>query len=134
MVPSKEFHAIVCPTYHPAHFLHGATDLEDTWRRDLRRFTTEGFEKYKKIDELLDWKEDTENYVLDSYDAAVAVLKQRSDMVREYELTDLALFTEARYTRHVTQADLHSALQDHPMSFEHFPSGSLYLPPQVSSQ
>jgi uncharacterized membrane protein len=67
-------------------------------------------------------------------DAAVAVLKQRSDMVREYELTDLALFTEARYTRHVTQADLHSAFQDHPMSFEHFPSGSLYLPPQVSSQ
>ena len=67
-------------------------------------------------------------------DEAVAVLKQRSDMVREYELTDLALFTEARYTRHVTQADLHSALQDHPMSFEHFPSGSLYLPPQVSSQ
>jgi uncharacterized membrane protein len=69
-----------------------------------------------------------------SQDAAVAVLKQRSDMVREYELTDLALFTEARYTRHVTQADLHSAFQDHPMSFEHFPSGSLYLPPQVSSQ
>jgi hypothetical protein len=55
-------------------------------------------------------------------------------MVREYDLTDLALFTEARYTRHVTQADLHSAFQDHPMSFEHFPSGSLYLPPQVSSQ
>lgn len=67
-------------------------------------------------------------------DAAVAVLKQRADMVREYDLTDLALFTEARYTRHVTQADLHSAFQDHPMSFEHFPSGSLYLPPQVSSQ
>jgi uncharacterized membrane protein len=67
-------------------------------------------------------------------DAAVAVLKQRSHMVREYDLTDLALFTEARYTRHVTQADLHSAFQDHPMSFEHFPSGSLYLPPQVSSQ
>jgi uncharacterized membrane protein len=65
--------------------------------------------------------------------AAVAVLQQRADMVQEYDLTDLALFTEARYTRHVTQADLHSAFQDHPMSFEHFPSGSLYLPPQVSS-
>jgi uncharacterized membrane protein len=67
-------------------------------------------------------------------DRAVAVLKQRADMVQEYELTDLALFTEARYTRHITQADLHSAFQDHPMSFEHFPSGSLLLPPQVSSQ
>lgn len=67
-------------------------------------------------------------------EAAVAVLKQRAEMVRDYDLTDLALFTEARYTRHVTQADLHSAFQDHPMSFEHFPSGSLYLPPQASSQ
>jgi uncharacterized membrane protein len=67
-------------------------------------------------------------------DRAVAVLKQRAEIVREYDLTDLALFTEARYTRHVTQADLHSAFQDHPMSFEHFPSGSLYLLPQVSSQ
>ncbi|MDO8933278.1 MAG: hypothetical protein Q7U97_12855 [Rhodocyclaceae bacterium] len=44
-------------------------------------------------------------------------------------LTDLALFTEARYTRHPTQADLHSAFQDHPLALEHFPTGSL-LPPQ----
>jgi hypothetical protein len=43
-------------------------------------------------------------------------------------LTDLALFTEARYTRHPSQADLHSALQDHPLAFEHFPSGSLVAP------
>lgn len=43
-------------------------------------------------------------------------------------LTDLALFTEARYTRHPTQADLHSAFQDHPLAFEHFPTGSLVAP------
>lgn len=43
-------------------------------------------------------------------------------------LTDLALFTEARYTRHPTQADLHAAFQDHPLAFEHFPTGSL-IPP-----
>ena len=43
-------------------------------------------------------------------------------------LVDLALFTEARYTRHPVQADLHSAFQDHPLALEHFPSGSL-LPP-----
>jgi len=43
-------------------------------------------------------------------------------------LTDLALFTEARYTRHPSQADLHSAFQDHPLAFEHFPSGSLIVP------
>ena len=44
-------------------------------------------------------------------------------------LTDLALFTEARYTRHPTQADLHTPFQDHPGALEHFPSGSLIGPP-----
>lgn len=50
-------------------------------------------------------------------------------LVQDLQLTDLCLFTEARYTRHLSQADLYSAFQDHPMSFEHFPSGSLTLPP-----
>jgi hypothetical protein len=36
-------------------------------------------------------------------------------------LTDLAWFTEARYTRHLSQADLHSAFQDGPGALEHFP-------------
>lgn len=45
-------------------------------------------------------------------------------------LTDLALFTEARYTRHPSQADLHAAFQDHPLALEHFPSGSLITPPR----
>jgi hypothetical protein len=43
-------------------------------------------------------------------------------------LTDLALFTEARYTRHRSVADLHSAFQDAPMAMEHFPAGSLVAP------
>jgi len=47
----------------------------------------------------------------------------------QLQLTDLCLFTEARYTRHPSQADLHSAFQDHPDAFEHFPSGSLLPPP-----
>lgn len=50
-------------------------------------------------------------------------------MAAQLGLTDLALFTEARYTRHPSQADLHSAFQDHPLAFEHFPSGSL-IPPR----
>lgn len=65
---------------------------------------------------------------------AVAGLQQRAALVRELGLTDLALFTEARYTRHPSQADLHSAFQDHPMAFEHFPSGSLQLPPRWLQQ
>lgn len=50
-------------------------------------------------------------------------------MVKQLELTDLCLFTEARYTRHISQADLFSPFQDHPLSLEHFPSGSFVGPP-----
>jgi hypothetical protein len=49
-------------------------------------------------------------------------------LVEELALTDPALFTEARYTRHLSQADRHAPFQDHPMAFEHFPSGSLVFP------
>ncbi|MDQ5908588.1 MAG: hypothetical protein QG599_680 [Pseudomonadota bacterium] len=49
-------------------------------------------------------------------------------LVRELGLSDLALFAEARYTRHPTQADQHSAFQDHPAALEHFPTGSLLAP------
>ncbi len=44
-------------------------------------------------------------------------------------LTDLCLFTDARYTRHPSLADVHSPFQDYPLSLEHFPSGSLVGPP-----
>jgi hypothetical protein len=49
--------------------------------------------------------------------------------VETFRLTDLCLFTEARYTRHPAMADRHAAFQDHPMAQEHFPSGSLVTPP-----
>jgi hypothetical protein len=45
------------------------------------------------------------------------------------EITDPCLFTEARYTRHLSLADRHTPFQEHPLSLEHFPSGSLTLPP-----
>jgi len=57
-------------------------------------------------------------------------LAKRGKLVAQLGLTDLSLFTEARYTRHPSQADLHSAFQDHPMSFDHFPTGSLISPPR----
>jgi hypothetical protein len=60
---------------------------------------------------------------------ANAELRERARLARELMLTDLCLFTEARYTRHPSLADLHSAFQDHPFSLEHFPSGSLISPP-----
>lgn len=61
-----------------------------------------------------------------------AARARRAELVARLELTDLVLFTEARYTRHPSQADLHSAFQDHPMALGHFPSGSL-LPPRKES-
>ena len=56
-------------------------------------------------------------------------LAMKHDMVSRLQLTDLCLFTEARYTRHPSQADLHSEFMDHPLAFEHFPTGSLISPP-----
>jgi len=54
----------------------------------------------------------------------------RSRMVDELGLSDLCLFTEARYTRHPSVTDLFTPFQDHPFSQEHFPSGSLMAPPE----
>lgn len=62
--------------------------------------------------------------------AAGPVLAERARLVRELQLTDLCLFTEARYTRHPSQADRHAPFQDGPLSLEHFPSGSLLAPPK----
>ncbi len=50
------------------------------------------------------------------------------NLARQLQLTDLALFNEARYARHLTQADRHAAFQDHPMALEHFPAGALTVP------
>jgi len=44
-------------------------------------------------------------------------------------LTDLCLFSDARYSRHPALADRHSPLQDAPFALEHFPSGSFVPPP-----
>ena len=51
-------------------------------------------------------------------------LARMGQQVSELELTDLSLFTEARYTRH-------TPFQDHPFALEHFPSGSLVTPPDL---
>ena len=57
------------------------------------------------------------------------LLQEKLSLVRRHGLTDLCLFTEARYTRHPSQVDFHSPFQDSPLSLEHFPSGSLMIPP-----
>jgi hypothetical protein len=62
-------------------------------------------------------------------EAATGMLMEKSGIVKRLELTDLCLFTDARYTRHPAMADRNSAFQDMPMAFEHFPSGSLMTPP-----
>lgn len=61
---------------------------------------------------------------------SLPLIDLRSAMVERLQLTDLCLFTEARYTRHLSQADLHTPFQDSPMSVEHFPAGSLAGPPK----
>jgi hypothetical protein len=58
-------------------------------------------------------------------------LRQEAEVVKNLGLTDLCLTTEARYTRHPSQADWHAAFQTHPLALDHFPSGSIIGPPET---
>jgi hypothetical protein len=69
-------------------------------------------------------------HALQSRISSEATLTANAEMVKNLQLTDLCLFTEARYTRHPAMADLHSPFQDHPFALDHFPSGSLVSPPR----
>jgi hypothetical protein len=55
-------------------------------------------------------------------------LEAKRELVGRLGLTDFAIWTEARYTRHPSQADFFSPFQDFPSSFEHFPAGSIIAP------
>ena len=61
--------------------------------------------------------------------AAGPARARRAQTVKALGLTDLCLFTDASYTRHLALADLHSPLQEHPLCLEHFPAGALAGPP-----
>ncbi|WP_319529716.1 hypothetical protein [uncultured Cohaesibacter sp.] len=69
-----------------------------------------------------------------SSSSIAARAEEGRQLVRQLGLSDLTLFTEARYTRHPSMADLHTPFQDHPGSLDHFPSGSLILPPKTLAQ
>lgn len=55
-------------------------------------------------------------------------LSANRELVKHLALTDLALWTEARYTRHPALADYFAPFQDSPAAFEHFPAGSIIAP------
>jgi hypothetical protein len=61
-------------------------------------------------------------------------LQEKANLVQVLGLTDLCLFTEASYTRHLSLADFHTAFQDSPMTLEHFPSGSLVTRPPAAKK
>lgn len=52
-------------------------------------------------------------------------------LAQAFQLTDLALWTGARYTRHLSQADLFSAFQDGVGALEHYPEGALARLPSI---
>ena len=58
-------------------------------------------------------------------------LHQEIKVVETLQLTDLCLTTEARHTRHPSQADWHSPFQSHPGALDHFPSGGIIQPPET---
>lgn len=73
--------------------------------------------------------------ILDGNGKADSALKNirpaQKELVRELGLTDLAIWSEARYSRHPSQADFFTAFQDYPGAFDHFPAGSIISPRQM---
>jgi len=61
--------------------------------------------------------------------ASGPLFARKTALVKQLQLTDLCLFTEASYTRHLSMTDLSTPFQDSPMSLEHFPTGALVEPP-----
>jgi hypothetical protein len=61
----------------------------------------------------------------------LSLLRQKAAVVKNLGLTDLCLFTEARHTRHPSQADWHTPFQSHPLALDHFPGGSIIGPPST---
>ena len=59
---------------------------------------------------------------------------EKQSLVGQLGLTDLAIWSEARYTRHPSQADLFTPFQDYPGAFDHFPAGSIIAPGQPKPQ
>jgi hypothetical protein len=55
-------------------------------------------------------------------------LGDNQNLVMQLGLSDLALTTEARYTRHPAISDPMAPFMDHPGAIEHFPSGSFLRP------
>lgn len=60
--------------------------------------------------------------------AYTKTIPAKRQLVKQLGLTDLSLWSEARYTRHPSQADLFTAFQDYPGAFDHFPAGSIIGP------
>jgi hypothetical protein len=58
-------------------------------------------------------------------DRMAAVRSCNRQLVQVFDLTDLSIWTGARYTRHLSQADVFSAFQDNMAALEHFPEGIL---------
>ncbi|MCX5877128.1 MAG: hypothetical protein NT087_12705 [Deltaproteobacteria bacterium] len=59
-----------------------------------------------------------------------ATLAQLEVATSALGLTDLAVATEARYTRHPAVSDPMAPFMDHPGAIEHFPTGAFWQPPQ----
>ncbi|SHO44541.1 hypothetical protein [Desulfopila aestuarii] len=62
--------------------------------------------------------------------AAIAGWEESRNVVEAFGLSDLAVTTEARYTRHPAVTDPLVPFMDHPGGLEHFPSGSFSAPVQ----
>jgi hypothetical protein len=68
--------------------------------------------------------------IADRRNNQVSELRHVRQIVADLGLTDLALSTEARYTRHLALSDRAVVGMDHPGALDHFPSTLFFAPVQ----
>lgn len=68
--------------------------------------------------------------VIDKNNSYELSVRESRKTVMALGLSDLAISTEARYTRHPAASDGVVPFMDHPGGLEHFPSGSFFQPIQ----
>lgn len=72
-----------------------------------------------------------------AYDAKRLNIQQKDNLVKiaivkNYGLTDLAIFSDASFLRNLSQSDFFSPFQENPSSFDMFPTASLITPPHLT--
>ncbi len=74
MIPNKQYNTLVCVTLNPNDIIDNY-DLMDVFSRDIKKFFSEGQERAKDLDRLLNWEEDKDLLFKTDFNLALDALE-----------------------------------------------------------